>query len=201
MSVAHVARAVDEGADAVGFILAESPRQITPDMLRDFITAVPPMVTPVAVLANPTPALVADVIAMGCVPQFSGEESAIATERLTRNPYIKALHFEKGRTYAADEIVRMSAAFGRATLLFDTRDGAKRGGTGHAFDWSMLADFARRRRLIVSGGLTAENVGACIRTVRPFAVDVRSGVETDDTHDATKIRAFIRAVNAADAQA
>jgi phosphoribosylanthranilate isomerase len=72
------------------------------------------------------------------------------------------------------------------------------GGTGLVFDWSLVAGIARERPIVVSGGLNPGNVGACVRALRPYAVDVRSGIETDGRKDTAKMRAFVRAVRDAD---
>jgi phosphoribosylanthranilate isomerase len=72
------------------------------------------------------------------------------------------------------------------------------GGTGLVFDWGLVAGVARERPIVVSGGLNAENVGACVRALRPYAVDVRTGIETDGRKDAAKMHAFVRAVRDAD---
>jgi phosphoribosylanthranilate isomerase len=85
--------------------------------------------------------------------------------------------------------------------MFDSTVRGKLGGTGIAFDWERIVTIARARRVIVSGGLTPENVAACVRTVRPYAVDVRSGVESGGRKDISKMRAFVRAVREADEQA
>ena len=85
--------------------------------------------------------------------------------------------------------------------LFDAWHPTKRGGTGVTFDWKGLARADLPPAFAVSGGLTAENVSECVRLLRPDAVDVRSGVETDGRKDERKLRAFVRAVREADAQA
>jgi phosphoribosylanthranilate isomerase len=82
--------------------------------------------------------------------------------------------------------------------MFDSSVAGSFGGTGRAFDWSLVAALARERPLVMSGGLTPANVGACIRAVRPYAVDVRSGIETDGRKDPDKMRDFVRAVREAD---
>jgi phosphoribosylanthranilate isomerase len=87
----------------------------------------------------------------------------------------------------------------RAILLFDTVVDGKRGGTGVTFPWRAIAPIARERQVMVGGGLNPENVPACVRTVRPFGVDVRSGIETDGRKDAMRMRAFVQAVKDSDA--
>jgi phosphoribosylanthranilate isomerase len=75
------------------------------------------------------------------------------------------------------------------------------GGTGHTFRWEIARELAGERRFVVSGGLTPANVAECVRAVRPYAVDVRSGVETNGVKDPGKVRAFVRAVRAANDEA
>ncbi|HEY9179436.1 MAG TPA: hypothetical protein VIO32_01875, partial [Candidatus Baltobacteraceae bacterium] len=86
----------------------------------------------------------------------------------------------------------------RAILLFDTITNGQRGGTGVTFPWRTIAPVARQRQVVVGGGLTPENVSNCVRTVRPFGVDVRTGIETNGRKDLTKMRAFVQAVKDTD---
>ena len=90
--------------------------------------------------------------------------------------------------------------FEHATWMFDTAGPAgASGGTGATFDWEIVRRVAGARHVVVAGGLNPDNVGACVRTARPYAVDVRSGVETGGKKDPRKLRAFIDAVRDADA--
>lgn len=204
MSAADIALAVDVGADAVGVILApSSPRKVDIDALPALAAAIPPFVTKVGVLTAPSESEAACLRALGFILQFSGEETAAECERLAENwPYIKAFHLRvdvmhaAGMTYA-DAFAALDD-YPNALAMFDSRVADKLGGTGVPFRWDMTAPFARHRRIIVSGGLTAENVGACVRALRPYAVDVRSGIETDGRKDAGKMRAFVCAVRQAD---
>lgn len=150
---------------------------------------------------NPEAADVAVIEALGAIPQFSGDESPERVASLTRGRAIKALHFERGVSYSAADAEALAAAYPEVEAMFDSRAGAQHGGTGTAFSWDIVVPLARRRRVIVSGGLTPETVGACVRGVRPFGVDVRSGVETDGQKDRAKMRAFVRAVRENDGQA
>ena len=112
-------------------------------------------------------------------------------------PTIKAVHVLDNDT--PDTVIgRMEAGMADLVLL-DSRAGDRMGGTGATFDWSIARGIAQRMPVVLAGGLTPENVGEAIRTVRPFAVDVSSGVETAGVKDPHKIRAFIEAVRAADA--
>lgn len=131
--------------------------------------------------------------------QFSGEEPPALCERLANSAYLKALHLG-GPEGDARQFAR-AAEYVRGIPLFDAWHPNKRGGTGVTLAWSDLAQASKPAFFAVSGGLTAENVGECIRLLRPNAVDVRSGVETGGRKDAEKVRAFVRAVREADAQA
>jgi phosphoribosylanthranilate isomerase len=135
--------------------------------------------------------------------QFSGHESAATCEAASDGrAYVKAFHV----TVDASNVPSPGAevdrdSYARALWMFDSTVRGKLGGTGIAFDWERIVTVARARRVIVSGGLTPENVAACVRTVRPYAVDVRSGVESDGRKDYSKMCAFVRAVREADEQA
>ncbi len=200
-SIADVGVAVDAGADAVGVILAErSERRVSIDRFRDIARAVPALVTLVAVFSDPPESLVDEALKAGAIPQFHGDEPAEACEAFAAGPYLKAFHVETDRLYRADEFARFARAYEHATWMFDTAGGGGRsGGTGRTFAWDVARTLGGERRFVVSGGLTPENVGACVSAVRPYAVDVRSGVETNGVKDPDKVRAFVSAVRSADA--
>lgn len=160
--------------------------------------SVPPFVAVLGVFVNPDEALVAGALELGCVPQFSGDETPAFCDRVARGRYVKALHFEHGGAHSAAGAQAMAERYPAADLLFDSRQGTLYGGTGTAFDWPLVEAIARRRRVVVGGGLVPENVGAAVASVRPFGVDVRSGVETNGVKDRTKMRAFVRAVRETD---
>lgn len=199
-SAADVALAVDAGADAVGVILAErSERRVSVERFRDIAQSVPALTTLVAVFVDPPESLVDEALKAGATPQFHGDEPAEVCEAFAAGPYLKAFHIEPRRVYDPDDFVEHARAFEHATWMFDTAgDDGRSGGTGRAFAWEFARRLAGARRFVVSGGLTPENVGACVRTVRPYAVDVRSGVETNGMKDPDKVRAFVRAVRDAE---
>jgi phosphoribosylanthranilate isomerase len=165
---------------------------------RAIVRSVPPFVSVVGVLVNPGPALVAEIMALGCVPQFSGDETPEFCAAVAHARYVKAVHFERGVTYTAAGAEAMADRYPDADLLFDSRAGALYGGTGTPFSWPLIEAIARRRRVIVSGGLVPENVAAAVMSVRPFGVDVRTGVERDGVKDRSMMRAFVRAVRETD---
>jgi phosphoribosylanthranilate isomerase len=199
-SADEVALAADAGADAVGVILAEqSERRVSIERFRDIAQAVPAFTTLVAVFVDPPASLVDEALHAGAVPQFHGNEPAEACEAVAAGRYLKAFHVDQRRAYDPDEFARHARPFEHATWLFDTAgDDGRSGGTGRTFAWETARRLAGGRRFVVSGGLTPENVGACVRAARPYAVDVRSGVETNGMKDPEKVRAFVRAVRDAD---
>ncbi|MEA2666250.1 MAG: phosphoribosylanthranilate isomerase [Candidatus Eremiobacteraeota bacterium] len=201
--VEDAALAVDAGADAVGVILAEgTPRQVGLAQLHAVAAAVPALVTLVAVFVDPPASLVDEALECGAIPQFHGDEPAAACEAFAAGPYLKAYHVRPGAEAASAEFERFAAPYAHATWLFDTaRADGRSGGSGRTFDWQIARRLAGPRPIVVSGGLTPENAGDCVRAVRPFAVDVASGVETDGRKDPRKVRAFVAAVRAADAEA
>ncbi len=193
--------AIAAGADAIGVILADSPRRVTLDELERIVRVVPPFVTPVVVVADPLLEDLETIVAamqLGCVPQFSGAEPAEMCERITPSVYLKAFHV--GPDDTAQALEEAIARYSHALPTFDTRVEGLRGGTGMTFDWAAVLPIAARKRVVVSGGLTPENVGECVRRVRPYAVDVRSGVERDGKKDAARIASFVQAVREADAE-
>jgi len=204
-SAEEIALAVDAGADAVGLILAASARRLDRTRFEALVRAVPPFVAAVAVLADNAPDDVAFARSCGAMLQFSGHESPERCEAAAGGArYLKAYHVP----VAAGAVAHASGAtladlddYPHALWLFDSSAPGKLGGTGVAFDWRSVAALARSRAIVVSGGLGPANVAACVRTVRPYAVDVRSGVETGGRKDEKKMRAFVRAVRETDAEA
>jgi len=198
-SASDVALAVAAGVDAVGVIIVPaSPRYVEPGALASLADAIPPFVARIGVVTAPGDAVASRLRALGFTLQFSDEESPADCARLADNAaYIKAFHLPVDARVESLDV----AAFERyrgALWMFDSRVGEKRGGTGIPFAWTALGPLAQRRPITVSGGLTPSNVAACVRTVRPYAVDVRSGIETSDRKDPEKMRAFVEAVRRAD---
>lgn len=194
----EVALAARSGADAAGLILAPSPRRIAWDAAAEIARrSAQSAIEVVPVMVDPSAEEVARVRALfpRSRVQFSGGEPASMLETLG-DAAIKAIHVR-----AEDDegsIAVACDAYAGATILFDTHDARRRGGTGVAFTWQRVAPLARQRKVVVAGGLEPGNVAACVRAVRPFGVDVRSGVESADAKDAEKMRAFVRAVRQAD---
>jgi phosphoribosylanthranilate isomerase len=202
-SAADVAVAVEAGADAVGVILAEeSERRVPIERFRELAASVPALVTVVAVFVDPPSSLVDEALKAGAIPQFHGYEPAEACEAFAAGPYLKAYHVRPDHVQTRATFDAFARPFEHATWLFDTAGASGRsGGTGRTFAWEIARELAGERRFVVSGGLTPENVAECVRSVRPYAVDVRSGVETNGVKDPVKVRAFVDAVREADAAA
>lgn len=164
--------AVHYGASAIGFIFwRESPRFIDPYRARRIAAALPPFVTPVGVFVNQSPDYinsVASLVGLGVV-QLHGDESPDALAAI-RRPVLKAVS-------QIDEGLAARWPL-RVMLLVDAHDPEKRGGTGTTGDWRAAAALAARRAVILAGGLTPDNVLAAVRQVRPFGIDVSSGVES-----------------------
>ena len=197
----EIALAVAAGVDAVGVIVAESPRRVSPDALRELALAIPPFVTRVGVVANGTEEETTRLRALGFVLQFSGSEAPEACAKAAGGlPYVKVFHIRSDVAYEPDDFAELEA-YERSLWMFDSKADERQGGSGVPFMWQAVEPIARERPIVVAGGLTPENVGDCVRLLRPYAVDVRSGIETDGEKDAGKMRAFVRAVRKADAEA
>lgn len=167
--------AVDLGAAALGFIFADSPRQITPQKALDIIHAIPPFVKTVGVFVNEGPAEIREVIHY-CgldLVQLHGDESPDLCHALMPST-IKALRIKD-----ASSIQSSQAYQGKVrALLLDTYAKDKAGGTGLTFDWRLAIKIKELGTpIILAGGLDPSNIHDAIQTVRPYAVDVNSGVE------------------------
>jgi phosphoribosylanthranilate isomerase len=187
------AAALDAGADGLGFnFYPPSPRYIEPLEARAIIRRLPPLVTSVGLFVNRQPAGAASTVARSAgvqVLQLHGDESAAYCRRLARWPLIKAVRIGEGFTSDGLE------AYPVAAFLLDARDPRLYGGTGRVFDWSMAEPVRRLRPVILAGGLRPENVADAIRAVRPYGVDVSSGVESSPGRkDHARLRAFMNEV-------
>ncbi|MDO9238062.1 MAG: phosphoribosylanthranilate isomerase [Aquabacterium sp.] len=189
--------AVDAGADAIGFVLYEkSPRHVLPARAGELARRLPPFVTPVILLVNATPALIAQ--ALQAVPhallQFHGDETPAQCDEAAR-PYIRAARMSPGFNLLD---FALSYPASQAMLVDAHVDGY--GGGGQVFDWSLLPK-GLARPMILSGGLHVGNVMDGVMAVRPWAVDVSSGVEVGKgIKDAALMRQFCEAVRTADRQ-
>ncbi len=192
---ADLAAAISAGADAVGFVCyPKSPRHVTPARLRTLARTLPPFVMPVLLFVNAATDLVEDALAAmpTAMLQFHGDEHEQACSRYGRL-YLRAIRMDAGVDLLDSERVFHSAA----ALLADAPSDAY-GGSGTSFDWNRVPS-RRTKPLVLAGGLDAGNVGDAVRRVRPYAVDVSSGVEeTPGVKSAIRINQFIAAVRAAD---
>jgi len=195
---ADVEAAVQAGADAIGFVLYDrSARFVDPARAAELARRLPPFVTPVLLFVNASPALVQ--AALAAVPQallqFHGDESPAQCEALAR-PYLRAARMAPGV-----DLLDCAARFASAqALLLDAHVEAY-GGSGKVFDWSLIPPSVPLP-VVLSGGLNAANVIDGVLRVRPWAVDVSSGVESaKGIKDAQAMRQFCDAVREADARA
>jgi phosphoribosylanthranilate isomerase len=185
--------AAELGAWAVGFVFwPGSPRFVDPYRARAVCRALPPWVIPIGVFVD-QPAeyvsAVAALVQLGAV-QLHGTETADMVERLPQR-VIKAVPVTSG--FDESSVDRVPA---RAGVLLDAHDPERRGGTGTAVDWTRAAAAARRRRVLLAGGLRPDNVRLAIDTVRPFGIDVSSGVESaPGVKDPERLRALFAALD------
>ncbi len=192
-----VRAAVALGVDAIGVVLTEKSRRYAGiERAREIRMALPPFVDLVALFMDDMPGFIAEAVAavQPDLLQFHGNETAQDCVRY-RVPYLKAVAMGGG----GDPVGAMHAHPAAAGFLLDGHAPGEQGGSGKTFDWS-AALRAFTKPVVLAGGLNADNVGAAIRTVRPYGVDVSSGIESaPGIKDAAKLRAFVAAVRAADA--
>ncbi len=179
---------VDAGADALGFIFYnKSPRFITPEGAKSIIEQLPPFVTTIGVFVNETAVCINDVKSFTGIDlvQLHGDEPPSFCALWQRT--IKAFRVMDFVDLAILESFRCNA------FLLDTFAPDSYGGTGQIFNWDIAVEAKKYGRVILSGGLNPDNIIRAVRHVRPYAVDVSSGVEstTKGIKDASKIRAFI----------
>lgn len=182
------ALATECGADAVGLVFAPSPRQVTTAQAAEVLKAVGPFVTAVALFVDAE----ADFMRRVCgelriaTVQLHGRETPETVRALRPLKVIKAL-----RVGSADDLVGMERYQADGYLL-DARVPGNVGGTGKTFDWTLAVEPARRLPVILAGGLTPDNVTEAVRRVRPYGVDVSSGVESSPGRkDPHKVRDFV----------
>lgn len=194
-SAADADAAVEAGASALGFVFwPKSPRFVDPRRAQAIVSSLPPFVVPVGLFVNQPAAHVKGVAALvrlGAV-QLHGDEDVLYAAGMDC-PVIKAVSIE-GDDDGAD---RVGIWPRRTMLLLDVHDPVNRGGTGRTIDWSRAAPIAARRRVLLAGGLTPDNVAEAVARVQPFGIDVSSGVErSPGVKDHARIRALFEALNA-----
>jgi phosphoribosylanthranilate isomerase len=197
--------AVDAGANALGFILTESPRQITLEKANEIISALPPSVEKIAVVVNDTPGSLQRLVETTGLTgvQLQGDEPAAQLPEFRRalglRKIIKTL---QARELLADPErldAYLSVRNSYDGILLDSGSRDARGGTGQMFNWNAMQPLIERIKevapVVIAGGLNAENVAEAIRLFEPCGVDVVSGVEREPgKKDGAKMRAFVAAI-------
>ncbi len=183
--------AVAMGADAVGFVFAPSPRQVSPQLVYDITRRLPPEILTVGVFRDDLPDRIFDVVARSGIKavQLHGHETAATVAAVSESVrwVIKAVP-------AGSREARVANQFGTDLILVD----APQPGSGRVFDWRLTDEIPSGVRLILAGGLTVENLAGAIEYVKPWGVDVSSGVEeSPGKKDALKLRRFIANARAA----
>jgi phosphoribosylanthranilate isomerase len=186
---------VECGVDALGFIFVErTPRYVTPDAAARIVATLPPFVTPVGVFWDHAPGhvkAVAEQCGLGAL-QFHGEEPPEDLQDY-RLPVIKTL-----KVAVAADLARM-ADYRVAAFLLDSPSRWSEGEARPPIPWDVAADAARRHPVLLSAGLTPDNVGEAVRRVRPYGVDVNSGVEASPGRkDESRVRRFVTEARAAE---
>ena len=189
------ALAVASGADAIGFIFwPRSPRAIDPAAAGEIQASLPPFVTRVGVFVDASPDDVATVVRVAglAVVQLHGDEPASAYVD------VGARLMKVSTLSGADAVERVAEWPATVMPIIDASDPERRGGTGRTADWTQAARLSRLRPIVLAGGLTAATVAAAIAAVRPWAIDVSSGVEeAPGIKSPTRMREFFAALAAA----
>jgi phosphoribosylanthranilate isomerase len=186
--------AIEAGADALGFVFVpNTPRYIHPEQAGSIIDQLPPFITTVGLFVNAEQQGI-EAIADGCrlnLIQLHGDEPPDLCVVLSRR-VIKAFRVKDELSLSRLSDYRVSA------YLLDTYVKGAMGGTGKSFDWNLALKAKSYGRIILAGGLNPDNVASAVLQVRPYGVDVSSGVEArPGRKDSAKVKAFIRAVRAA----
>jgi len=185
--VPDAVHAAEQGATAIGFVLwARSPRAITVERAAEIAAELPPHVMRVGVFVNEPVESIRSIAERAHLTaiQLHGDEPP---------DYAAALDWPVFRAVSMADLNYATEAWTSETaLLVDNIDPVRRGGTGAVIDWSQAAAVAQTRRVVLAGGLTVDNVASAIRAVRPFGVDVSSGVEAaPGVKDSQKVTEFI----------
>jgi phosphoribosylanthranilate isomerase len=188
--------AANNGVDAIGLVFyAPSPRNVTIEQAINITRALPAFTTVVALFVNESEAKIREVLAQVSIDclQFHGDEPASAC-RLYGKRYIKAIRMQQDT-----DVAELAAQYHDAAgLLLDAYHPDAKGGTGHSFDWELIPKQCDKP-IILAGGLDETNAKQAIQTVRPYALDVSSGVESSKgIKSAVKVAAFIQQVNEGD---
>lgn len=184
--------AVEAGADALGFVFAPSPRRVTPEEAARIVRRLPPFVTTVGLVVDQDPRPILEACPLDAI-QFHGSETPEMVAALGSRA-IKAF-----RVRERADLEGLAEYAGAAAFLLDAFVPGRPGGTGERFPWDLAVEAKRFGvPVIVAGGLSPENVALCVRTTRPYGVDVSSGVEFEPGRkDPERVRAFIAAAKTA----
>ncbi|WP_404328918.1 N-(5'-phosphoribosyl)anthranilate isomerase [Mesobacillus maritimus] len=184
VEVAH--HAVNAGADALGFVFAPSKREISPEQAKGIIKELPQETWKVGVFVNETPEKIVEIAeAVGLTHiQLHGEEQ-VSPYKGQDNILIKSVSVKSESDI--DKVGEIEADY----ILLDSPPSLYKGGNGTSFNWSLASKLKASNKILLAGGLNAENVQQAIQTVKPYMVDVSSGVETDGEKDPIKISIFI----------
>jgi phosphoribosylanthranilate isomerase len=186
--------AVAAGADALGFVMyKKSPRWVEPSVARAIIAELPPFVLPIGVFVNEEADTVRKLMdeCGFAFAQLHGDETASYCHTLGR-PALKALRVRDRSSFLA--LAEFQGRAGVRGFLVDAFSDQAYGGTGQTVDWALAAEVARTVPILLAGGLTPSNVAEAVRLVRPYGVDVSSGVEmSPGKKDRVKVKAFIEA--------
>lgn len=177
--------------DYIGFVFAKSRRQVSAEQAKELKNKLRPAIKAVGVFVNEKPENIAEIANQGIIDliQIHGDEDAAycaQLRKLTQAPIIKVVRVEREDDLAGIE------EFDCDYYLFDTLSSKEYGGTGQAFDHSILHNKEIKKPFFVAGGLNQDNVAAVIEVIKPFGVDTSGGVETDGIKDANKIKEFIK---------
>ena len=185
--VEHALAAAEAGADAIGLVFAPSRRRVSLEQAQQIAAALPPFIAKIGLFVDSDAETVrhhADAVRLDAV-QLHGAEDPDFCAGLGL-PVIKAIRVKDASSLEAMGDYRVSG------FLLYSFDPEVAGGTGRRFNWDLAAGLNGRYRIILSGGLTPDNIAEAIARVRPYGVDVSSGVETDGRKDPAKIREFVR---------
>jgi phosphoribosylanthranilate isomerase len=177
--------------DYIGFVFAKSRRQVSAEQAKELKNKLRPAIKAVGVFVNEKPENIAEIANQGIIDliQIHGDEDAAycaQLRKLTQAPIIKVVRVEREDDFAGIE------EFDCDYYLFDTLSSKEYGGTGKAFDHSLLHNKEIKKPFFVAGGLNQDNVAAVIEVIKPFGVDTSGGVETGGIKDVNKIKEFIK---------
>lgn len=184
--------AIEAGADMLGFVFAPSPRQVTSQQAMVITVRLPSSITKIGVFVNSDLEFVKEIMAKCNLDkaQFHGTESPEYCQSFTSG-VIKAFRIQRKSDLETLPLYKVEA------YLLDSYDPTRAGGTGQTFDWDIARAARKYGKIILSGGLTPENVAEAIIKVRPYGVDVSSGIESKPgKKDPEKVKAFIKAAKA-----